>query len=183
MALIVLSGCGAAADSENVRSYFSEVAGFEAHVKILSNLEDSVLEYELDYVYNKEDSDSFTITAPESLAGIGGTIAGTGSGQFSLQFDGAQLDDAMPQRIGLTPADSLFCLLSDLRSDAPAEQWTEEAAGQTLLVLRYESEDDRGKIAKQVWLTADGRQPVCAELYADSKCVLTIQVMSYQEKT
>lgn len=165
-----------------MRAHFAEVNGFVAHVKILSDLEQSVLEYEVDYVYNREESDTFSLTAPESLAGIGGTIAGTDSGQFSLQYDGMQLDDAMPRRTGLTPADALFCLLSDLRTEDPAQQWTEDAVGQTLLVLRYESEDGDGKIAKQVWLTNDGRQPVCAELYADGKCVLTIQVMSYEER-
>ena len=181
---LLLTACGGAvANDESVRTHFSEVPGFTAHIKILSNLGQSVLEYELDYVYNKEDSDSFTVTAPASLSGISGTIAGTDSAQFSLQYDGAALDDAMPQRIGLTPADGLFCLLSDLRSDVPAEQWSEDVAGQTLLVLRYESDSADGKIVKQVWLTEDGRQPVCAELYADDTCVLTIQVMEYQEKT
>lgn len=165
-----------------MRAHFAEVNGFAAHVKILSDLEQSVLEYEIDYVYNREDSDTFSITAPESLAGIGGTIAGTDSARFSLQYDDMQLDDAMPGRTGLTPADALFCLLADLRTGEPVQQWTEEVAGQTLLVLRYEGEDGDGKIAKQVWLSGDGRQPVCAELYADGKCVLTIQVMSYEER-
>ncbi len=140
-----------------------------------------MLEYEMDYNYNKEDADTFTITAPESLAGIGGRIAGTDNGAFSLQYDGMVLDDAMPQRTGLTPADGLFCLLSDLRNSEPEQQWTEQASGTELLVLRYAEDGTDGKIEKQVWLTENGRQLVCAELYADGKRVLTIQVMSYQE--
>lgn len=181
--LALLPACGGkTASDQTVQSYFSEVNGFEAHVKLLSDLDSSVLEYEMDYVYNKEQADSFTITAPESIAGLGGTIAGDSSAEFSLQYDGLALDDAMPQRTGLTPADGLFCLLADLRSGEPSQRWTENVAGKTLLVLRYDSEDDQGKVAKQIWLTADGRQPVCAELYADGECVLTIQVMSYEEK-
>ena len=144
-------------------------------------MDKSVLAYEVDYAYNKKDVDCFTITAPDSIAGVSGTIAGTDSAQFTLQYDGASLDDAMPQRPGLTPADGLYCLLADLRSGEPAQQWTEDVQGQKLLVLRYESETDDGKIARQVWLTDDGRQPVCAEMYADDECVLTIQVISYQE--
>ena len=51
---VVLSGCGGdtAADGLTVRTHFEELAGFEAHLKILSDLDQSVLEYEVDYVYN-----------------------------------------------------------------------------------------------------------------------------------
>lgn len=163
-----------------MRTHFGEIEGFEARIKILSNLEQSVLEYELDYVYNKEDSDVFTITAPESLSGIGGTIAGTDEASFSLQYDDMRLDDAMPQRTGLTPADGFFCLLANLREDEPAQQWTESVSGRKLLALRYEDADGGGT-AKQVWLAADTCAPVCAELYDNGKCVLTIQVASYKE--
>lgn len=180
---VVLSGCGGntAADGLTVRTHFEELAGFEAHLKILSDLDQSVLEYEVDYVYNKEDNDTFTITAPESLAGIGGTIAGTDSASFVLQYDGLALDDAMPQRTGLTPADALFCLLDDLRRAEPTQIWTESTGGVKLLALRYEQDGDDGKVEKQVWITEQGYQPVCAELYADGERVLQIQVMSYRE--
>ena len=53
MLLAVLSGCGStAADGQSVRTHFEELAGFEAHLKILADLEQSALEYEVDYVYN-----------------------------------------------------------------------------------------------------------------------------------
>ena len=53
MLLVVLSGCGStAADGSSVRAHFEELAGFEAHLKILSDLDQSVLEYQEDYVYN-----------------------------------------------------------------------------------------------------------------------------------
>ena len=162
-----------------MRAHFEELAGFTAQIKILSDLGDYVLEYELDYVYNRDDADTFSITAPASLAGISGTIAGTDSSAFSLQYDGMTLDDAMPQRTGLTPADALFCLLGDLRNAAPVQQWTEQ--GNRLLVLRYETDGEDGKIEKQVWLTENGCQPVYAELYAAGERVLTIQVQSYSE--
>ena len=125
---VVLCGCGGSgADGEAVRAHFDALSGFEAHLKILSDLKQSVLEYEMDYVYNKEDVDSFTITAPESLAGIGGTIAGEDSASITLQYDGLSLDDAMPQRTGLTPADAMFCLLDDLRKGEPVQIWSETA--------------------------------------------------------
>ena len=178
--LALLCGCGRpAAGGEDVRTHFETLNGFEADVKILSDLGESTLEYTVHYQYNKEDVDSFSITAPESLSGIGGTIAGEESGAFSLQYDGLSLDDAMPQRTGLTPADGLFCLLCDLRTAEPQQQWTETVSGEKMVVLRYAQET--GQIEKQVWLTRDGLRPVCAELYADGERVLTLTLSGYRE--
>ena len=87
----------------------------------------------------------------------------------------------MPQRTGLTPADAMFCLLDDLRRAEPVQIWSERASGAELTVLRYERDDGDGKIEKQVWLTEQGLQLVCAELYADGERVLTVQVTEYRE--
>lgn len=180
--LAALAGCGGApADGQAVREHFTQLAGLEANLKILSDLGQSVLEYQVEYVYNKEDNDAFTITAPESLAGIGGTIAGTDSAAFTLQYDGLALDDAMPQRTGLTPADAFFCLLDDLRTGEPTQCWTERVNGEPLFVLRYAWQDEDGKTEKQVWLEEKTLRLVCAELYADGTRVLQILVTDYRE--
>ena len=87
----------------------------------------------------------------------------------------------MPQRTGLTPADAMFCLMDDLRRGEPVQIWSETASGTELVALKYAYDSEDGKIEKQVWLTENGLQPVCAELYADGARVLTIQVTAYQE--
>ncbi len=178
--LAAASGCGRGkADSESIKTHFEELDGFTAQVKILSDIEQSVLEYGMKYVYNKDGNDTFTITAPESLEGVSGTIAGSGTDGFSLQYDGMSLDDAVPRRPGLTPSDGFFALLADLRNQEPSQVWTENAAGETLTALRYESDVNGVKVEKQVWLSQE-LQPVCAELFADGDRVLTIQVTGYQ---
>jgi len=152
--------------AEDVRAHFASLDSCTAHLKIISDLDESVLEFESDYVYNREDSDSFTLTAPESVAGIGGRISGEENGAFTLQYNDLQL------------ADAWFCLLNDLRYAAPAQVWSEHTNGESLLVLRYEKADD--SVEKQVWLRQSDLQPVYAELYADGARVLTIQVESCQ---
>ena len=179
--LYTSAGCGGTAGAESVHAHFEALDAAEAQIELMSDLGDSVLEYQMDYVYDREGNDQFAITAPESLAGIGGTIAGTDSAQFTLQYDGLSLDDAMPQRTGLTPADGLFCLLNDLRTAQPVQIWSESASGTDFLVLRYEGEDEDGTVEKQVWLTEQGMQPAYAELYADGSRVLTIRVTAWQE--
>ena len=88
-ALVLLCGCGRSAEmsAEDVRAHFASLDSCTAHLKIISDLDESVLEFESDYVYNREDSDSFTLTAPESVAGIGGRISGEENGAFTLQYN------------------------------------------------------------------------------------------------
>ena len=43
--------------------------------------------FELDYAYNKEDVDVFTITGPESVSGVSGRIAGDSEATLALQYD------------------------------------------------------------------------------------------------
>ena len=102
-ALVLLCGCGRSAEmsAEDVRAHFASLDSCTAHLKIISDLDESVLEFESDYVYNREDSDSFTLTAPESVAGIGGRISGEENGAFTLQYNDLQLDDIAPRHTGL----------------------------------------------------------------------------------
>ena len=84
-ALVLLCGCGRSAEmsAEDVRAHFASLDSCTAHLKIISDLDESVLEFESDYVYNREDSDSFTLTAPESVAGIGGRVRRTARSRCS----------------------------------------------------------------------------------------------------
>lgn len=179
--LILCGGCSkAVSDDVDVRNYWSTVETKQADLKISTNLGDTALEYQLEYVYNGNDSDNFTITYPESLAGISGKVSGNGADGLTLQYADTILDDMMPVRSGMTPADAFSAIVCCLRDDAPTETWTETVSEQTLLVMRYEDADAIGSIARQVWLTADGTQIVYAEVYDDTECLLTITVTGYQ---
>ena len=137
--------------------------------------------FELDYAYNKEDADVFTITAPESVAGVAGRISGTDTADFTLQYDDLTLDDARPVRPGMTPADAVFGVVCALRDTPADESWRESADGTALTVLHYRSESGDETIEKLVWLREDNMQPVYAELFADGTRELSIRFTSYQE--
>ena len=88
--------------------------------------------FELDYAYNKEDVDVFTITAPESVSGVSGRIAGDSEATLTLQYDDLVLDDARPVRPGMTPADAVFGVVCALRDTPADESWRESADGTAL---------------------------------------------------
>lgn len=179
---VLLCGCGRTGNSsEDVRAHFGELRGFSAHVKILSETDEFTMAFEQDYAYNKEDADVFTITAPESVAGLSGRVAGENEAGLTLQYDGLTLDDARPFRPGMTPADAVWSVITALRDAEPVETYRESVKGTALTALRYESADETGKIEKLVWLREDDMQPVCAEFYADGTRELRLQFTSYQE--
>ena len=90
--------------------------------------------FELDYAYNKEDVDVFTITGPESVSGVSGRIAGDSEATLALQYDDLVLDDARPVRPGMTPADAVFGVVCALRDTPADESWRESADGTALTV-------------------------------------------------
>ena len=178
--MLLFAGCTAQEPAaENIREHFDTLAGFAAHVKIFSDFGNSALEYELDYAYNREGSDHLVLTAPEPVAGIEATIDGEES--FLLRYGGAELENGMPPVRGVTPADGVYWLLRELRESEPLVLWGEPVYGTPALVLRYEGETDGVTVMRQVWLTKDGLQPLCAEVYADGTRALLITFSDYRE--
>ena len=176
----LLCGCGKTGNSsEEVRAHFENLDGFSVHVKILSETDEFTMAFEQDYAYNKEDADVFTITAPESVAGVAGRISGTDTADFTLQYDDLTLDDARPVRPGLTPADAVFSVIAALKNAEPDETYRETVKGTALTALRYRSAE--GNIEKLIWLREDNMQPMCAEFYVDGTREIGIQFTSYQE--
>lgn len=171
----LLSGCGekSAADKGlQTQQHWETLDSAQFETKIVSNLEQSTLEYTLEYCYNKEDSDVFTITEPEALRGIQATIAGGDTAAITLQYDGTELDAPGPTRAGVTPADVVPYLLRSLRSGSPAEAWEERADSESYEVLKFISESDEGTVTQQIWLRDS--IPVRAEVYADGTLALTL---------
>ena len=183
--MLVLCACGAGngenTGSAQVQKRFSALPGASFHVEILSDLGKSTLAYQYDYAYNSKGNDTLTLTAPESLAGITATIAGEDAPALTLQYEGTVLDAPGPSKAGLTPADIVPYLFSELRSGNPTETWTERADGTTFDVLKYVREDDDGTITRQVWLK-DGA-PQRAECYWNDALVLTCTFNNWKDTT
>lgn len=181
---VLLTGCGASdspsSQANDVRSYYDKLQTADFHVKILSDLGESTLEYEADYEYNKESSDHLTLTSPEDLKGISATIAGDDRLQMTLEYDGTALDTPSSSLAGFLPADAVPYLLYDLRASSPSEIWSEKLDGEDTTVLRYLWDDGCSKTEKQVWLADKTLTPVCAELFIKEQRVLRCVFSGFQ---
>lgn len=178
--LLLLGGCAQdQPTAETIQEHFDALPGFTAHVKIISDFDESVLEYEVDYAYNRKGSDHLTLTAPESVRGIEATI--DGEERILLRYGGAELDDGTPGLQGTTPADGVYWVLRELRESEPLEIWPESVSGTPALAVRYEGTVEDTEITRQVWLRQDSLQPLCAEVYSDGTRVLLLTFSDYQE--
>ncbi|MDR3765623.1 MAG: hypothetical protein Q3Y08_01105 [Butyricicoccus sp.] len=182
---ILLCGCatkpGNAGIPEEIQQTYDQMSGFTAQVKILSDLGQSTLEYSGEFEYNKEDNDKFTLKTPDALAGIEIVASGESPANLTVQYGDTIFDSTQPARAGLTPADVLPLLMDTIRTGAPLETWEETVGGVKMVVARYESEDDQGRIMRQIWFTRDSIWPSYAELYADDQRVMQVFFSEFQQ--
>ncbi len=170
--LCVLQGCASAPDEAQLLQHFANLPGATFHAKIFSDTDTLKLEYELDYVYNKDDSDTLTITAPEILSGITATISGAQKAEFTLQYGDTILDTPSISKPGLTPVDCIARLLYALRACVPTEIASESADGVALAMLKYEDSAQEEGIIRQIWVDTNQNIPVRAEVYVGGQQIL-----------
>lgn len=171
-ALVLLSGCSAVKHPEDiassVRDAYTAAASIQMVADITSDLDEETMTYQIGYDYEKQDETSsavMTVLAPESIAGITATITGE---DFCFAYDGTELETAMPDRKGLTPADVITYLLYDLMHAVPAQVWTEG----DLLALRFEQTTDEGTAVKEVYLNPDTGTLSEARIYCDGEQIM-----------
>lgn len=176
--MLILCGCSAVSNPEDVaasvREAYVNAADIEIVTDITSNLDEETITYQIGYSHHKQEgniSAEMTVLAPESIAGIKATITGE---DFVFSYEDTELETAMPDRKGLTPADVTTYLLYDLMNGVPAQVWTEN----DLLVLRYESREEAGTVVKDVYLQPDTDALTNAQIYNNGEQIMSCNFVS-----
>ena len=171
--LLLLCGCSAVSHPEDkaaaVKAAYESAANIELVTDIASNLDEETMSYRIGYAYHKQDNGNataqMTVLAPESIAGIQAEITGE---DFLFTYEGTELETAMPDRKGLTPADVTTYLLYDLMNTVPEQVWMEGE----LLALRFEEVTDECTAVKEVYLNAETGALSEARIYCDGKQIM-----------
>lgn len=177
--LLMLCGCSAVSHPEDraaaVKAAYASAAKIELVTDITSNLDEETMSYRIGYTYHKQDNGQaaaqMTVLAPESIAGIQANITGE---DFQFTYEGTELETAMPDRKGLTPADMTTYLLYDLMHQTPQQVWIEE----NLLALRYETKEDAGTVVRDVYIQPDSYALKAAHIYNNGEQILSCNVSS-----
>lgn len=172
---LCLAGCG----GENkelerglsMRARVLQAQGCRFSAKVTADYGDKVYGFSMDCLGDQEGNLSFTVTAPETIAGITGTLTGEGGaltfGETALAFP--ILAEGLPSPVG-----GPWLLLKALRSGPITSAGLEEDK------LRLSLDDSYEDTALHLDIWCDGEdRPVLAEIWYDGRTILTLSLENF----
>lgn len=176
MLLLVLSGC-AETNSElergmALRSRLLKAEQVSFTADIAADYGDTIQLFSMDCVSDAKGNLTFTITAPETIAGITGSIS---DGEGKLTFDETALHFELLTDDQLNPASSPWILMKTLRSGYLTSAGMEEE----LLRLTIDDSYEDDALHLDIWLD-DRDHPQRAEICYDGRTILTLTVKAFQ---
>lgn len=176
MLILLLTGCGK--DNSELdramalRSNLLKSGGTSFKVDITADYGDKLNLFAMDCQADAQGNIRFSVTAPESIAGITGTIA-EGTGQ--LTFDNTALYFDLLTDEQLSPVSAPWILMKTLRSGYLTSVGMEE----DILRLTIDDSYEDNALQLDIWLD-DIDIPQRAEVLYDGKNILSMVVKEFQ---
>lgn len=173
--LVILSGCS----SENrelergmaLRDKLLSSNGCSFDAAITADYGDKLYEFDMACQGDAQGNLSFTVTEPETIAGITGTVSDTGG---RLTFDDTALQFNLMADDQLSPVSAPWIFLKTLRSGYLT------SAGMEGEALRLTIDDSYEDDALQLDIWVDGNDvPVRAEILYDGRRILSLAVTNF----
>lgn len=171
LCLCLLTGCSMTENdldaAMQLRSAILQAETCSLTAVITADYGDMIHEFTLDCVSDREGNVTFTVCAPETIAGITGKITASGG---AITFDDTILAIPILTDDQLTPVSAPWILMRALRSGYIA------SAGGGHIRLDDSYADD----ALSLYITLDDRgMPEVAEIFWKNRRILTIRVVSF----
>lgn len=174
--LFALLGCtksdDALARAMELRTSLLQAEGCAFHAQITADFGDSTYVFETDCTADAAGTIRFCVTAPESIAQIGGTIDAEGG---KLTFDDHALAFPLQGDGALSPVSAPWIFLRALRGGYVRYCVRE---GAHLRLTADDSYDDNA-LMLDIWLDADN-VPVQADIYEENRKILTLVVSQFR---
>jgi hypothetical protein len=176
MLVFVLSGCKGSSDPLNqamvLRKNILAGNGCSFAATITADYTDVVYTFSMNCVSDKDGKLAFTVTQPESIAGITGSLSPEGG---KLTFDGNALAFPVLADGELTPVSGPYVFLKALRGGYI------NACGEDGTLTRVSVDDsyEQDALRLDVWLDEKG-QPVQADIFRQGRRVLSLQVSEFE---
>lgn len=174
--LLVLTGCaGAASGIERgmaLRSRLLQADGCSFDAEVTADYGDKLYMFSLTCEADASGTIAFTVTEPESIAGITGTVGKEG-GRLTFEDTALQFDLMADDQI--SPVSAPWVFLKTLRSGYLTSACEED--GFLRLTVDDSYEDDALQL--DIWLE-DGDIPIRAEMLYDDRRIVSMDVKSFQ---
>lgn len=176
IALVLLTGCTGKRDeldrAMKLRANLLGCLGCSFDVNITADYGDALYEFAMSCTSGGRGDLNFTVTQPESIAGISGSIS---SGEGKLTFDDAALQFALLADGQVTPVSGPWILMKTLLGGYLTAVSEEE----DLLHLTINDSYEEDALQMEIWLNSDD-VPVCAEILYDGRRIVTMTVENFQ---
>ena len=176
LAVFLLTGCsGKNTELEQglkLRTRLLSSGGYQFDAEITADYGDKLHVFSLQCQADKEGAVQFTVTKPESIAGIEGTL---GSGDGALTFDGTALHFPLLADNQVTPVSAPWLLLKALRTGYIRSAGSSGALTQLSLDDSY----DEDALHVDIWLNEEDL-PVKAEILFRERKILSLDVQNFR---
>lgn len=176
MIALVLTGCGGEnrelEEALSFRDSLLSGQGCTFSVHLTADYGDALQEFSMDCRGDALGNVEFSVTGPETIAGITGTMSESGG---KLTFDETALHFNLIAEDTLSPVSGPWLLVKTLRSGCITSVCEEE--GQLHMSIDDSYEDDALRL--DIWLDGQG-SPVRAEVLHEGVRILTMNIKSFQ---
>ena len=176
MCLILLAGCSAQdQDLERAAKLRSDLLKAEEcvfHGEITADYGAEIYSFEVDCAADREGTVRFQITAPQTIAGLGGTLSHDGG---DLRFQDTVLQIGMLAEGQLAPVAAPWIFLKTLRSG----HLTAASREGDLLRLTIRDGYEEGALQGDLWIDSEDR-PVLGEFLYEGKRILSLKITDFQ---
>lgn len=142
---------------------------FEA--EITADYGDRIHIFTMDCIADRNGNITFTVTKPESISGIHGTLGGEGG---KLTFDNTALHFDLLAEEKLTPISAPWIIIRTLRSGYITSACTEDETTRLTIDDSYEEDP----LQLDIWLNSD-HIPVHADILFDGCRILSVNVTNF----
>lgn len=171
---LFLSGCAENDELQTgmeLRSRLLQSSQCSFSVDIQADNGQEFSEFSMDCTADAKGSIRFTVTAPESISGISGTLSADGG---ALTFDDMALDFGLFPEGELSPVSAPWIFLNTLRSGNLISACEEDGR----IRLSVDDSYDEDALRLDIWLE-DSNLPVRAEVLRQGRRILTLDVRSF----
>ena len=176
LVILLLTGCTGKRDeldrAMKLRATLLGCLGCSFDVAITADYGDEVHQFAMSCVSGGRGDLSFTVTEPESIAGITGTIS---SGEGKLTFDDVALQFPLLADEQVTPVSGPWILMKTLLGGYLTAASEEE----DLLHLTINDSYEEDALQIEIWLSSEDL-PVNAEIFYDGRRIVTMTVENFQ---
>jgi len=140
--------------------------------EITADYGDQIYNFGMDCLADGEGNVHFSVTAPETIAGIGGTISYTGG---KLTFEDTVLQFSLLADGQVSPVAAPWVFMKTLRGGYLTSACMED----DLLRLSLNDSYEDGALQGDIWLDGSNR-PVRGEFLYEGKRILSLDVVDFQ---